>query len=214
MPSWLPPARTLPRWARGRSSGWFPDPGPGQPLLEGRSDPGRRRQPLQHTGLYLSPGDGSRNEWAGSAVQQAGGLRPSSGGSRLPARPSPLVWPVSAGPANGPGSRMRRWNGRSQPARADLSSGTSQAAARDAGREVLMHRCLSSTLIRLCKPSPSGEMVHPAGPGLSRCPKSNNEWPLRAVVEAYLQRSHQEHGHRFLKRYICWRHVSDAADRE
>ncbi len=77
---------------------WLQIQAQANPSWRADQTPGRRRQPLQHTGLYLSPGDGSRNEWAGSAVQQAGGLRPSSGGSRLPARPSPLVWPaVSAG---------------------------------------------------------------------------------------------------------------------
>ncbi len=77
---------------------WLQIQAQANPSWRADRDTGRRRQPLQHTGLYLSPGDGSRNEWAGSAVQQAGGLRPSSGGSRLPARPSPLVWPaVSAG---------------------------------------------------------------------------------------------------------------------
>ncbi len=68
-------------------------------------------------------------------------------------------------------------------------------------REYPMHRC-PFTLIRFWVTTPEGEMVYPRPVWLALFGPRRNEWPLRAVVEAYLQRSHQEHGHRFLKRHL------------
>jgi len=63
------------------------------------------------------------------------------------------------------------------------------------------HRC-PCTLIRVWVTTPEGEMVFPRPLWLALfgpCPRG---WPLREVVRAYFQRSHQEHGHRFLKRNL------------
>lgn len=68
-------------------------------------------------------------------------------------------------------------------------------------RQWPMYRC-PFTLIRVWVTTPEGEMVYPRSLWLALFGPRRNEWPLRAVVEAYLQRSHQEHGHRFLKRNL------------
>ena len=92
-------------------------------------------------------------------------------------------------------------------------------------RQWPMHLC-PCTLIRVWTTAPEGEMVHPrplwlalfgpcqpaprhggpaprhGGPAACGSGGGQEEWPLREVVRAYLQRSHQEHGHRFLKRNL------------
>ena len=45
-------------------------------------------------------------------------------------------------------------------------------------------------------------MVYPRPLWLALFGPGQEEWPLREVVRAYFQRSHQEHGHRFLKRNL------------
>lgn len=64
-----------------------------------------------------------------------------------------------------------------------------------------MHRC-PFTLIRVWVTTPEGEKVYSRPLWLALFGPRRNEWPLRAVVAAYFQRSHQEHGHRFLKRNL------------
>ncbi len=90
-----------------------------------------------------------------------------------------------------------------RPARADLGLPSPGVAGdADAGtREYPMHRC-PFTLIRFWVTTPEGRWSIPGQSGWPLFRPRRNEWPLRAVVEAYLQRSHQEHGHRFLKRHL------------
>ena len=64
-----------------------------------------------------------------------------------------------------------------------------------------MH-CCPCTLIRVWVTTPEGEMVYPRPPWLAFFGPCQEEWPLREVIRAYFQRSHQEHGHRFLKRNL------------
>lgn len=64
-----------------------------------------------------------------------------------------------------------------------------------------MDRC-PFTLIRVWGTSPEGEMVYTRLLWLALFGPRRNKWPLRAVVKVCLQRSHQEHGHRFLKRNL------------
>ena len=64
-----------------------------------------------------------------------------------------------------------------------------------------MHRC-PCTLIRVWVTTPTGERVYPRPLWLALFGPCQEEWPLREVVRAYFQRSHQEHGHRFLKRNL------------
>ena len=68
-------------------------------------------------------------------------------------------------------------------------------------RQWPMHRC-PCTLIRVWVTTPEGEMVYPRPLWLALFGPGQEEWPLREVVRAYFQRSHQEHGHRFLKRNL------------
>ena len=68
-------------------------------------------------------------------------------------------------------------------------------------RQWPMHLC-PCTLIRVWTTTAEGEMVHPRPLWLALFGPCQEEWPLREVVRAYLQRSHQEHGHRFLKRNL------------
>ncbi|MFN3763758.1 MAG: transposase, partial [Anaerolineae bacterium] len=68
-------------------------------------------------------------------------------------------------------------------------------------REWPMQEC-PFTLIRVWVTTPEGEKVHPRPLWLALFGPRRNEWPLRAVVEAYFQRSHQEQMHRFLKRNL------------
>ncbi len=64
-----------------------------------------------------------------------------------------------------------------------------------------MHRC-PCTLIRVWVTTPKGEMIFPRPLWLAFFGPCQEEWPLREVARAYFQRSHQEHGHRFLKRNL------------
>jgi len=68
-------------------------------------------------------------------------------------------------------------------------------------RQWPMHRC-PCTPIRVWVTTPEGEMVYPQPLWLALFGPGQEEWPLREVVRAYFQRSHQEHGHRFLKRNL------------
>ena len=51
-------------------------------------------------------------------------------------------------------------------------------------------------------PRYGGPAPRHGGPAACGSGGGQEEWPLREVVRAYLQRSHQEHGHRFLKRNL------------
>jgi hypothetical protein len=68
-------------------------------------------------------------------------------------------------------------------------------------REWPMQRC-PFTLMRVWVTTPQGEMVYPRPLWLALFGPRRNDEPLRTVVEGYLQRSHQEHGHRFLKQNL------------
>ncbi len=90
-----------------------------------------------------------------------------------------------------------------RPARADLGLPSPGVAGdADAGDAGVPDASLSLHPHPILGNHAGGEMVYPRPVWLALFGPRRNEWPLRAVVEAYLQRSHQEHGHRFLKRHL------------